>query len=113
MGLFLQFERARGVRLWRRGHSQAELWYCPRGYTIPEHVHDEMASRITFLGGRMLFRRDDRTLHLDWRRLFRTFTVARGQRHGATVTGRFGLFLNHETWLTTTPTSASHDFRRT
>lgn len=109
--MILRFQNIFGVRLFRVGRFQAELWLCPRGEKIPEHAHDKMDSRITFLGGAMIFTRDKKSIPLDWRRIGRSFKVRAGQAHGAEVTGRFGLFLNLERW-TTAPSSAATDFRK-
>ncbi len=75
------------------------------------HAHARMASRIMFIAGKMVFRKDDRAIDLGAAQTFRSFPIAAGQLHGATVTGRFGIFLNLETW-NSIPTSAAHDFVR-
>lgn len=81
------------------------------GENLPVHAHPNMESRIVFLGGRMLFTRDARTIPLGFTKILRSFVVKAGQAHGAIVTGRFGMFLNLEKWLIK-PTSAAHDFIR-
>lgn len=72
------------------------------------HTHEHMISRIIFLGGKMVFYKGLGARDLSWRRLFRSFTIAKGQTHGAIALPPFGLFLNFETW-DREPTSAAHD----
>jgi quercetin dioxygenase-like cupin family protein len=109
--MFIRFQRSLGIRIFRFGKVQAELWLCPKGERLPAHRHAKMESRITFVAGRMLFTRDDRTIPLGLGQTLRTFKVAAGQAHSAIVTGLFGIFLNVESW-TERPTSAAHDFIR-
>lgn len=109
--MITRFQRSIGIKLFRFGKTQAELWFCPKGEQLPNHKHEKMRSRIMFVGGGMLFTRDDKTITLGIRQTFRTFKVAAGQAHSAVVTGLCGIFLNCETW-TEQPTSAAHDFVR-
>jgi hypothetical protein len=105
----MKFQRCRGFKLFRFGRYQAELWYCPAGEIIPRHTHPNIASRIMFLAGKMVFERDWNYLFLDWTQALRTFKVEPSQPHSARVLGKFGLFINFETW-TGRPTSAAIDY---
>lgn len=112
--MILKFQRSTGVRLWRAGRRQWELWLCPRGEVIPGHTHERMDARIFFLGGGMIFRvwREggwrERVMGL-WS-VGKGFLIRAGEVHGAVVTGWFGLFLVSEIW-SCEPTSAVVDFR--
>lgn len=75
------------------------------------HTHEHMDSRIIFVAGRMVFRKEARAILLNYRHTFRSFRILAKQLHGAVVTGRFGIFINLELW-DATPTSAAHDFIR-
>lgn len=107
----IRFQNCRGVRLFRLGSWQAEVWYCPAGEVIPPHHHEHIDSRIVYLAGQMIFVRDSAVkLMSRWRDRFKFLRVRPNQLHYAAVTGRFGLFLNLEHW-TGKPTSAAVDFQ--
>lgn len=98
------------LRLWKR--TQVELWYAPRGTVIPPHTHPHIVSRLTFLLGRMRWRAGDRESEFGVLDCGRTFAVPPDCVHGATTTGRFGLFLNFERWVPGVPmTSAAEDLQ--
>ena len=105
----IRFRRITGFRLFRWGRRQLEVWFCPRGEMIPAHWHDHCDSRLTFLGGGMLWEFNGRRKLCGWRQIGLTKKIPKGETHAALVTGRFGLFLNWETW-DCDPSSAATDF---
>lgn len=95
------------------GAWQLELWWCPRGSTIPLHVHWQIDSWLVFLGGSMLWGCAGRWRRFTWRNFGRAFFVGHGIEHGASTLGRFGLFANLERWRVPEKTSASVDIELT
>lgn len=107
--MITRFNRCLGFRLLRVLRWQVELWWCPAGEVIPTHVHSQFDGRLVFLGGSMRWAMDGRARNLSWSDVGRSWRVPAGVRHGAEVTGWFGLFLNIEAW-SGQPTSAAVDF---
>ena len=107
--MITRFQRCLGVRLLRLGRWQVELWLCPRGEVIPPHTHQYFDGRLVFLAGSMLWTLAGQTREVGWRDVLRCWRVPAGTNHGATVTGRFGVFLNIEQWQGV-PSSAATDF---
>lgn len=93
-----RFGRVLGIKLFRIGNRQAELWFCPRGEAIPMHIHKHIISKIVFLGGRMRWAGMGRIKELGFRNIFKSWTIPANDSHGAVVTGKFGIFLNWEIW---------------
>lgn len=101
---------ATGFKLPLWGCRQIEIWYCPKGCEIPDHTHPSIVSRLVFLAGRMVWRRDGKMKECRWWHALRSFAVPAKCVHGATTTGRFGLFLNFERWdSSVTKTSAAEN----
>lgn len=104
--------RCWGLTLWRWKNKQVELWFCPKGETIVDHFHENIDSKIIYLGGKM----DGHIAHehkqFGWRDIFRMFCIPKGTVHGAKVTGLFAVFANVETWTDKAVTSAARDFKR-
>ena len=112
MGMILKFKRCRGLRVWRWGRVQVELWWCPSLETIPPHTHEEFDGLIVYLAGRMLFWTETKSRVIGWRDWLKTLSIPAGTMHGAIGRGRFGcLFLNFERWKHDRPSSAAIDFR--
>lgn len=107
--MITRFQRCLGIRLFRLGRWQAELWLCPRGQVIPPHTHRYFQGRLVFVAGRMEWTLEGRTRDVGWRDVLRSWPVPAGANHGAVVTGWFGVFLNIERWQGR-PTSAATDF---
>lgn len=117
----IRFQNCRGFRLFKFGCHQAELWICPKGEVIPTHTHPNVVSRIVGLFGRMRWTVGDRTRNItgcfrrretNGRLALAAMKVGAETPHGATITGRLGIFLNLEQWINgTSPTSAATDFQ--
>lgn len=88
----------------------AELWFAPKGESVPPHSHDQMDSFVIFLGGRLLWSRGNLTKELGPKQFLHTTRVAAGEAHSFVITGLFGIFINVERWKQK-PTSAALDFR--
>lgn len=109
--MIIRFQKIRGIRLFRWGKTQAELWLAPGGETLPMHTHTHCSSRIIYLLGKMTFWFGPHSCDLSMRSFLKNFVIPAGAPHGGQVTGRFVLFINFERW-NSTPTSAAHDFIR-
>ena len=48
-----------GLAIALPGPWQLEVWFCPPGTVIPMHVHDRIQSFLVFLGGRMIWWKDN------------------------------------------------------
>lgn len=100
-----------GIRLLRVGRRQIEVWFCPRGVTIPDHTHSDIDVTLVMLGGRMQGKIGDRQGPVGWNDLFRRFEIMAGTVHSAVVTGAFCIFASFETWRKgAAVTSAAIDF---
>lgn len=100
-----------GLKLFRWKRKQLELWFCPGGTVIPDHVHKQIEVEMLIVAGCMNGRIGDRRGPVGWRDLLRRFYIPSGTVHGATVTGRFCLFASLETWKKgSAVTSAALDF---
>ena len=100
-----RFGRARGlrIRLWKG--RQVEVWFCPKGTVVPEHVHERVDSTIIYLAGTMKVSVEGKSRTVfgplrkresngRWVPAWRY--IPAGQRHSAEVLGGFALFLNFE-----------------
>lgn len=111
MSIFRRHNRVRGVRIWKWGTFQIEVWFCPKEEFIEPHVHQRIDSTLVLLAGEMLGTIRDKT---GWVRCpedrFRKFHVPAGTVHSAKI-GRFCVFANIERWgWTGDVTSAADDF---
>lgn len=99
------FGKARGLRFPIWPGYQLEIWYCPRGTKVPQHIHQTLDSFIVYLLGRMRvtvedktrtvcgpFRRRESTGKLTWAVRY----IPAGVRHCAEVIGSFAVFINIE-----------------
>lgn len=104
--------RCWGLLLHRWGNKQVEVWFCPKGETIVDHLHAKIDSKIIYLGGRMDGHIAHKHKQFGWRDIFRMFHIPRATVHGAKVTGLFAVFANVETWSESSVTSAAIDFQK-
>lgn len=84
------------------------------------HTHPNVVSRIFGLCGHMRWTVGDRTREINGcfrrretngRLTLAAMRVDTNMRHGATILGRLGIFLNLETWVNgKVPSSAANDF---
>lgn len=110
--MILRHGRCRGIRLFRRGQKQLELWFAPHNEVILTHVHPHIDSTLVFLGGRMVGRIGNRWGPVGALDFLRCFCIPANVPHSAVVTGWFALFLNWETWKEgANVTSAAVDFQ--
>ena len=108
--MFQRHNRCRGLRVWKWGRWQVELWFCPRGEHIEPHVHKKIDSTIFFIAGHMTGRIQERIGNLDWPAdSFRRFDIPAGVEHEARI-GSFCIFANFERWKSDDVTSACDDF---
>lgn len=109
MSLLRRHNKVRGIRLWKWGNFQVEVWFAPAGEIIEPHVHQNIHSTIVFLAGDMVGRIQERVGVLKWPAdSFRRFRVPAGTVHEARI-GKFCIFANIERW-SAPPTSAAEDF---
>lgn len=108
--MILRYQRCRGLRLWRWGRVQLEVWWYPRDEVIPMHCHDEFDSWICHLWGVARWRRGRRERLMRCWDIGYARPVAAGEEHGA-MSYTWGMFLNVQRWKHDRPTSASVDFR--
>ena len=102
--------RCLGIRIWKWGRFQCELWFAPKGEFIEPHVHEHINSKIIFLAGEMLGSIGERAGLLKWPKdIGRAFHVPAGMTHSALV-GSFCVFANAERWTNDEVTSAAADF---
>lgn len=99
-----------GLKLFRLGKRQLELWFCPRHEIIESHSHKHIDSTLIFLWGRILGTIGNKTGIVSYRDTFRRFPIPAGVKHSAIVQSTFCLFLNWEKWKTGNVTSAAIDF---
>lgn len=116
MPLISRYERALGIRLWRWGTFQIELWFAPAGYKIRPHSHPDEDIELVFLFGDAEFARQKwmqrpELFHATFPRHFgRRFSIAAGCVHWFTVSESMLVFVNIERWRRT-PTSAAEDLK--
>lgn len=102
--------RCVGVKLFRFGCYQLELWIAPHGEIIEPHSHRHIDSTLVFLCGKILGTIGDKTGTVSHRDAFRRFSIPAGVTHSAIVQSGFCAFLNWERWKTSNVTSAALDF---
>lgn len=123
MTLFDRHERCVGLRLWKSKTRFVQLWYCPRGYEVELHSHNDQNIELMYLFGKTTFSRInvDNVNHLftetftpKWKHIFRKFTVKAGQLHYFSVSTLPLVFVNFATFLPgNKPVSAAIDFHLT
>ena len=117
MPLINRHDNCVGLRLWKWGQTQIELWFCPKNYNIGRHSHNQQDIEIMFLFGAPHFWRRENGIetsaHLRWpRNLLDVFSIRRGVVHSF-HTGRLPMVvLSIERWQPgVSPTSAATDFQ--
>lgn len=103
--------RCIGIKLFRYGKFQLELWFAPRGEMIEPHCHPHIDCSLTFLWGSIVGTIGNKTGPVSYRDILRSFSIPAGVTHSAEVKSAFCLFLNWEKWKSETVTSASIDFQ--
>lgn len=114
--LFNRHERCIGLRLWKSKTRFVQLWYCPRGYRVEPHSHNDEQIELMYLFGKTTFFRLSsvvESLSPRWYHMFKSFTVKAGQVHWFTVSTMPLVFINFATFLNgKEPTSAAIDFHK-
>lgn len=132
--LFNRHERCVGLRLWKSKTRFVQLWYCPTGYKVEPHSHNDEQIELMYLFGKTefwrtkieysdVFKSKDGTIHEHvkenegfkprWYHMFKSFTVKAGQIHWFTVSTMPLVFINFATFLNgKEPTSAAIDFHK-
>ena len=99
-----------GIKLFQWGNHLWELWFCPAGEVIKEHVHQHCDIRMKILGGRMQGRIGHNSGPVGWNDFGRVFDIPAGVVHNAVILDPFCMFLSMEKWDSREPTSAAEDF---
>ena len=111
--MITKFQRCRGLRLFRWGRFQIELWYCPARETIPLHSHPNIDSTIVHLFGWVHWYIELDNVpygkYLGASNIGKSHKVPANTVHAATCYSPL-LFLNIERW-SCTPSSAAIDFK--
>lgn len=109
-----RYEKAMGLRLFKLGRFQMEIWYVPAGYAVPEHYHTDFDSRFLLLfAHNILFRRNGRTLLVKWwKHIGKLFAINAGDIHSSDASNFPLIFVNIEIWKHK-PTSACKNFIKT
>lgn len=107
--MILHFRDIFGLRLFRLGRFQVELWVVPAHSSIPAHYHRFCDSHIIHLWGKAWFMVDYRCKFLHTFTGFWSKEIPRNINHAAVTQDQRLIFLNIETWHEK-PTSAATDF---
>ncbi len=115
-----------GITLLRFGRRKIEIFFCPKGYTIPRHSHNDESIELAFLYGHATFYRKvwkngslfhDGYYVIESREvngvgsLIKTFSIPAGTLHWFSVSDKTLVFINYSHWLPGTKvTSAATDF---
>lgn len=111
--MILRHNNCRGIKLFRIGRFQMELWMAPKGERIESHIHKHIDSHILFLWGRMNGVIGSRSGSLGFHDCFRLFHIPAGVTHSATILSRWCIFTNLEVWNKgSSISSAAVDFER-
>lgn len=111
--MIYRYRHCVGITLFRLGRRKLEVWFCPGGEVIEPHSHPHIDSRLIIIAGSMTGEIGDRKGRTGWWDFLRAFVIPAGTIHGATITGRFCVFANLETWESGYDiTSAAVDFER-
>jgi|3_EtaG_2_1085321.scaffolds.fasta_scaffold392673_1 quercetin dioxygenase-like cupin family protein len=105
--------RGRGLRLFRCGGKQLEMWWFPAGEVVEDHIHKFATVRLFFLLGKMTFWSEptgekSKTLMVPGS----TLKIPAGVAHGARVDYPFSVFLTYEKW-SEPPSSIAQDIEFT
>lgn len=93
--MILRHGRCLGLRLFRLGRKQLEVWFAPKDERIESHVHRNMDSKIVLLVGRVWGTNGSKTGRVH---AFTSYLISAGTPHSAyTLTAC--AFLNFETWM--------------
>ena len=104
--------RGRGLRLFRWGNHQLELWWFPAGEVVEDHVHHNALVRLFFVFGKMTFwSAPTGTKRKTLTKLGSTLRIPLGVAHGARI-NRPSVFLTYEKW-NDSPTTIAHDIEFT
>lgn len=130
MSIINRHERCVGVTLFRGKKHNVEIWYCPRGYEVKPHSHNDQHIELMYLFGKTTFHRQTfgqlsgkpgdtfRRLFVTkeeftptWKHVLKKFTIKPGQRHWFTVSSLPLIFINFATFIDgKRPVSAAIDF---
>lgn len=131
MSIINRHERCVGIRLWKSKTRFIQLWYCPRGYKVKPHSHNDQRIELMYLFGKTIFHREAKDVFMKgkplettyvrvesyspkWYHMFRKFTVSAGQVHWFTVSSFPLVFINFATFIDgKRPVSAATDFHTT
>ena len=120
-GLIRFYEQCVGISLPAIGRYKIELWWCPSGYKIIPHSHDNQDIELCFLFGHdtTFYRKKQEELFSDsytpnWPKdIGKVFTISAGTIHWFEVSKWPLVFINFEKWKPgIKPTSASVDFKK-
>lgn len=126
--IFDRHERCVGLRLWKSRTRFVQLWFCPKGYVVKPHSHNDQHIELMYLFGKTTFYRVRQSMipieynpcrsvqgfEPSWKHIFRRFTVLPGQCHWFTVSTLPLIFINFATFIDgKEPVSASVDFHTT
>jgi len=104
--------RGRGLRLFRWGNRQLELWWFPAGEVVEDHIHNHAVVRLFFIFGKMVFwSAPTGTKRKTLTHLGSTLRIPVGVAHGAQIQ-RSSIFLTYEKW-NDSPTTIAHDIEFT
>jgi hypothetical protein len=109
-----RYERAVGLTLFKFGKYQAEIWFVPSNYKIPEHYHADFDSKLLILfGHNILLHRNKESLMIKWwKHIGRAFAIKAMDIHSFDASKFPLIFINLEVWKQQ-PTSACKDFVKT
>ena len=118
MKLFERHESCVGLRLWKWNQLTVHVWYCPKGYVIEQHSHEDQDIELMFVKGEATFYKLDKNvlkagIIQGWGNPFKLFSIPAGTVHWFEVSNRALIFINFARWkVNTTPTSAAVDFKK-
>ena len=111
-GILKKNGHGRGLRLFRWGNRQLELWWFPAGEVVEDHVHQFTSVWLFFVLGRVTFwSAPTGTKRKVVTRFGSMLTIPRGVAHGAQI-NRPSIFLTYEKW-NEYPTTIAHDIKFT
>lgn len=120
MSIINRHERCVGIRLWKSKTRFIQLWYCPRGYEVKPHSHNDQHIELMYLFGKTTFYRHGvisnpsgyiESFSPRCKHILKRFTVKTGQRHWFTVSSLPLVFINFATFVDgKRPVSAAEDF---
>lgn len=101
--MILRHGRCLGLRLFRWGRKQLEIWFAPKDERIESHIHQTMDSKIVLLVGRVWGRNGSKTglVHA-----LHSYLIPASTPHSAYAL-TVCIFLNFETWKDSNPISSA------